>query len=160
MTNCDEMAWKAYVLHSSKSTRQFKSGFTKSIVRKRAMVLFVLSDPRLPFGQLRMRSAFDSSNPWLRSAYAALGQGNRVTCLYVGAGSSARSEALLAAEEASLPTVLCNAATAIEVWLSEADLGLVMRFVNRPEVYEMPPGWPYTHQVLENGQTDALPEGE
>ena len=50
-----------------------------------------------------------------------------------------------------------------QVWLSEADLGLVMRFVNRPEawqlvegfarlckplpvvseVYEMPPGWPY-----------------
>lgn len=121
-----------------------------------AMVLFVLSDPRLPFGQLRMRSAFDSTNPWLRSAYAALGPGNRVTCLYIGAGSSMRSQALLAAEEEALPTVLCNAATAIEVWLSEADLGLVMRFVNRPEVYEMPPGWPYTHQVLKDGPKKAL----
>ncbi|CAE7450581.1 unnamed protein product [Symbiodinium natans] len=115
------------------------------------------------------------------------GPGNRVTCLYVGAGSSARSqaalceravwgvcrvecfwsdpltfkasrEAFLAAEETALPTVLCNAATAIEVWLSEADLGLVMRFVNRPEVYEMPPGWPYAHQVLEDTPTEALPE--
>ncbi|CAE7817336.1 unnamed protein product, partial [Symbiodinium necroappetens] len=117
----------------------------------KAMVLFVLSDPRLPFG-----SAFDSTNPWLRSAYAALGPGNRVTCLYIGAGSSMRSQALLAAEEEALPTVLCNAATAIEVWLSEADLGLVMRFVNRPEVYEMPPGWPYTHQVLKDGPKKAL----
>ena len=56
-------------------------------------MLFVLSDPRLPFGQLRMRApsrfgfahvapweadaagnAYDSSNPWLRSAYTALGR--------------------------------------------------------------------------------------
>eukprot|EP00913_Durusdinium_trenchii_P016624 g15627.t1 len=67
--------------------------------------------------------------------------------------------ARLAAEAAVLPTVLCNAATAIEVWLSESDLGLVMRFVNRPEVYEMPPGWPYTHQVLEDPGPARL-EGE
>eukprot|EP00439_Symbiodinium_sp_Y106_P012603 s6421_g1.t2 len=87
---------------------------SKTLRRFAAMVLFVLSDPRLPFGQLRMRSAFDSTNPWLRSAYAALGPGNRVTCLYIGAGSSMRSQALLAAEEEALPTVLCNAATAIE----------------------------------------------
>lgn len=124
-----------------------------------AMVLFVLSDPSLPFGQLRMRNAFNNSNPWLRSAYSALGPGNRVTCLYIGAGAGSRSEELLAAEAAVLPTVLCNAATAIEVWLSESDLGLVMRFVNRPEVYEMPPGWPYTHQVLEDPGPARL-EGE
>ncbi|CAJ1365294.1 unnamed protein product [Effrenium voratum] len=133
----------------------------EKVMRRRgmnqAMVLFVLSDPRLPFGQLRMRNAYDSSNPWLRSAYTALGPENRVTCLYVGAGVAARSE-LLAAEAAALPTVLSNAATAIEVWLSESDLGLVMRFVNRPEVYEMPPGWPYTHQVLEESDPAALPQ--
>jgi len=114
-----------------------------------AMVLFVLSDHRLPFGQLRMRNAYNDSDPRLRSAYATLGPGNRVTCLYVGAGEGSPSKELLAAEAAALPQVLNNAATAIEVWLSEADLGLVMRFVNRPEVYEMPLGWPYTHQVLE-----------
>lgn len=125
-----------------------------------AMVLFVLSYPNLPFGQLRMRNAFDKTNPWLRSAYAALGPQNRVTCLYIGAGAAARSEELLAAEAAALPTVLCNAATAIEVWLSESDLGLVMRFVNRPEVYEMPPGWPYTHQVLEDGAAAAQLEAD
>lgn len=125
-----------------------------------AMVLFVLSDPTLPFGQLRMRNAFNPSNPWLRSAYSALGPGNRVTCLYIGAGDGARSEDLLAAEAEALPTVLCNAATAIEVWLSESDLGLVMRFVNRPEVYEMPPGWPYTHQVLEETEVRSLPEAD
>lgn len=128
-------------------------GLEKVMERPRlreAMVLFVLSDPNLPFGQLRIRNAFDKTNPWLRSAYAALGPQNRVTCLYIGAGAAARSEELLAAEAEALPTVLCNAATAIEVWLSESDLGLVMRFVNRPEVYEMPPGWPYTHQVLED----------
>ncbi|CAE7749040.1 unnamed protein product [Symbiodinium sp. CCMP2592] len=88
------------------------------------------------------------------------------------------AQALLAAEEEALPTVLCNAATAIEakriiqlrlaviavlmtqVWLSEADLGLVMRFVNRPEVYEMPPGWPYAHQVLKDDPKKALKPAE
>lgn len=81
----------------------------------KAMVLFVLSDPRLPFGQLRLRNAFDDKNPWLRSAYKALGPQNRVSCLYVGCGAAPRHEALLAAEAEALPRVLSNAATAIEV---------------------------------------------
>jgi len=62
--------------------------------------------------------------------------------------------ALSPAEAYWLPQVLGNAATAIEVWLSEADLGLVMRFVNRPEVYEMPLDW---LQALPP-PTEALPE--
>ncbi|CAE8722381.1 unnamed protein product [Polarella glacialis] len=129
----------------------------------KAMVLFVLSDHRLPFGQLRIRSAFDKEDRRLQSAYRALGPGNRATCLYIGAGWAPAGQALLAAEVGALPRVLGNAATAIEVWLSEADLGLVMRFVNRPEVYEMPPGWPYTQQVLASPgaeHPDGLPPAE
>lgn len=123
----------------------------------KAMVLFVLSDHSLPFGQLRLRTAFDSSDSRLRSAYRVLGPGNRVTCLSIGAGWGDPKKELLAAEQVVLPKVLGNAATAIEVWLSEADVGLVMRFVNRPEVYEMPPGWPYTDKVLEGpAGTDAV----
>jgi len=113
----------------------------------RAMVLFAFSDHRLPFGQLRLRTAFDGDNPWVRSAFAALTPENRVTCLHIGCGHATASEPLLAAEVGALPRVLGNAATAMELWLSEADLGLVMRFVNRPEVYEMPPGWPYRNAL-------------
>lgn len=130
----------------------------------KAMVMFVVSDSSLPFGQLRMRSAFNGSEQRLRSAYAALGPESRACCLHVGAGGSA-AEAFLDAELGALPRVLGNAATAIEVWLSEADVGLVMRFVNRPEVYEMPPGWPYrealpaassvTVQLGGSGQAEA-----
>jgi len=117
----------------------------------RAMVLFAFSDQRLPFGQLRLRTSFDGDNVLVRSAYAALGPENRVTCLHIGCGQAPSAQPLLAAEVGALPRVLGNAATAIELWLSEADLGLVMRFVNRPEVYEMPPGWPYR---------DALPAAD
>jgi len=113
-----------------------------------AMVLVVLSDQRLPFGQLRMRSAYDPDDPRMRYAHHALGPENRVTCLHVGCGHQQAGEPLLPAEAGALPRVLANAATAIEVYLSEADLGLVMRFVNRPEVYEMPPGWPYNEPAL------------
>lgn len=114
----------------------------------RAMVLLVFSDQRLPFGQLRLRTAFDVDSPLVRSAFSALTPENRVTCLHIGCGHAAAAEPLLAAEAGALPRVLGNAATAMELWLSEADLGLLMRFVNRPELYEMPPGWPYR---------DALP---
>lgn len=121
----------------------------------RAMVLFVFSDARLPFGQLRMRSAFDGENPRLRSAFGALGPENRVTCLHIGAGYSPAGQPLLDAEVGALPRVLANAATAAEIWLSEADLGLVMRFVNRPEVYEMPVGWPYRQKLSDSQAASA-----
>eukprot|EP00418_Pyrodinium_bahamense_P097572 CAMPEP_0179044834 /NCGR_PEP_ID=MMETSP0796-20121207/17872_1 /TAXON_ID=73915 /ORGANISM="Pyrodinium bahamense, Strain pbaha01" /LENGTH=616 /DNA_ID=CAMNT_0020741233 /DNA_START=48 /DNA_END=1895 /DNA_ORIENTATION=+ len=123
----------------------------------KAMLLFVLSDRRLPFGQLRMRSAFDGNNPQLQSAFGAVGPDNRVTCLHIGVGHGGAGEALLAAEASVLPRVLGNAATAIEIWLSEADLGLVMRFVNRPELYEMPPGWPYRNTLPDAAPGAALP---
>lgn len=102
---------------------------------EKAMVLFVVNDFRLPYGQLRMRCAYEEGDRRLKSAYCALGPENRVTTLHVGVGYSASSD-FSAAEAGALPTVLGNAATAIEVWLSESDLGLVMRFVNRPQVYE------------------------
>lgn len=129
----------------------------------KAMVLFVVSDNRLPFGQLRMRSAFNGNDQRIRSAYAALGPERRACTLHVGAGSAPAAEALLDAEVGALPRVLGNAATAIEVWLSEADVGLVMRFVNRPEVYEMPTGWPY-REALPAGDAhvhaeEAVPQG-
>jgi len=110
------------------------------------MVLFVFSDHKLPFGQLRMKSSFDDQDPRMLSAAAALGPGNRITCLHIGAGRDGAGEPLLEAEVGALPRTLANAATAIELWISESDLGLVMRFINRPEMYEMPPGWP--HQRL------------
>lgn len=53
-----------------------------------------------------------------------------------------------------LPGVLGNAATAIETWLSEADLGLVMRFVNRPSVYT-PEGLRIREEVVD-GETVRL----
>lgn len=124
----------------------------------KAMILFVMSDYRLPFGQLRMRTTFDESDPRIKSAYAVLGPENRVTVLHIGAGQRSPNEAFLASEVGALPRVLGNAATAIEVWLSEADLGLVMRFVNRPELYEMPPGWPHS-QALEHKQRLLLEAG-
>lgn len=120
----------------------------------KAMVLFVFSDHRLPFGQLRMKSSFDDQDPRMLSAAAALEPGNRITCLHVGAGGGA-GEPFLEAEVGVLPRTLANAATAIELWLSEADLGLVMRFINRPEMYEMPPGWPHQRMLPKADGVDA-----
>jgi len=111
--------------------------------KNNAIVLFVLSDWRLPFGQLRLRTAFNDSDERLCAAYQALTSDNQVACLHIGAGHEAAGEPLLEAEVGALPRVLANAATAIEVWLSEPDVGLVMRFINRPEVYALPAGWPY-----------------
>eukprot|EP00929_Paragymnodinium_shiwhaense_P101300 TRINITY_DN6428_c0_g1_i1.p1 TRINITY_DN6428_c0_g1~~TRINITY_DN6428_c0_g1_i1.p1 ORF type:complete len:649 (-),score=162.06 TRINITY_DN6428_c0_g1_i1:175-2121(-) len=127
---------------------------------QKAMVLFVFSDWRLPFGQLRIRSAYNEDDDRIRSAYTALTPKNTVNCLHIGVGRVDANEELLPAEAAALPQVLANAASAIEVWLSEADIGLVMRFVNRPEAYEMPPGWPYNQVALPGAQTEALPEGK
>jgi len=121
----------------------------------KAMVLFVFSDHQLPFGQLRMRSSFDDQDPRMWSATAALEPGNRITCLHVGAGRGDASEPLLEAEVGVLPRTLANAATAIELWLSEADLGLVMRFINRPEMYEMPPGWPHQRMLSNKDGADV-----
>merc|ERR1719401_2856568 len=100
-----------------------------------------------------MRAAYDRDDPRMRYAHHAFGPENRVTCLHVGCGHQQFGEELLPAEAGALPRVLANAATAIEVFLSEAELGLVMRFVNRPEVYEMPPGWPYSDPTLPAGAT-------
>jgi len=113
----------------------------------KAMILFAVSDSQLPFGQLRIRSAYTGDDARLRSAYAVLGEGRRAASLHIGVGFE-QADDLLPAEVYALPRVLSNAATAIEVWLAEADLGLVMRFVNRPELYEMPRGWA-REQLLE-----------
>jgi len=103
-----------------------------------ALVLCVLSDWRLPFGQIRLSPHYDDSDARLRSAYAALGQDRRVVTLRIGCGRKAASAPLDDQEARTLPDVLNNAATAIELWLSEADTGLVMRFVNRPAAYALP----------------------
>jgi len=104
----------------------------------KAQVLFVASDNNLPFGQLRVRTAYNSNDQRIQSAYAALGAENKITCLHVGAGMASSSEDFSEAEAEALPRTLGNGATAVEVFLSEADLGLVMRYINRPEVYEQP----------------------
>lgn len=103
-----------------------------------ATILFVLSDWRLPYGQIRVRSGYDGDDDRVRLSYAALSPDNQINCLHIGVGHEAANKALTSSEIGALPRVMANAAAAMEVWLSEADLGLVMRFVNRPEVYEMP----------------------
>lgn len=114
----------------------------------KAMILLVMADWRLPFGQIRLRVGYDDDDDRVRLAYNALNPYNQVNVLHIGCGNAAANEELLPAEIGALPRVLANAASAIEIWLSEADIGLVMRFVNRPDVYEMPPGWPYAEAAL------------
>jgi len=125
-----------------------------------ALVLCVLSDWRLPFGQIRLSPHYDDSDARLRSAYAALGQDRRVVTLRIGCGRKAASAPLDDDEARILPDVLNNAATAIELWLSEADTGLVMRFVNRPAAYALEEVSTSAQEADASSEEKELPEME
>jgi len=131
----------------------------------KATVLFVFSDPRLPFGQVRMRANYDALEPRLKSAFAAMGPDHIANTMHIGVGQLPANQDFGNLEIGALPRVLSNAATAIEVWLSEYDTGLVMRFINRPELYEMQAsqeieeGEVATPKAIEGANDDSQGEG-